>query len=649
MTEDLWIPGPDCTRDSNLAGLMRTLGAADYDAFLALSVDRLEDYWAATLDHLQVRFDPPATAFLDVSEGLPWARFFPGAGFNYAAACLRTPDGAADRLAVSWEDEAGRSGALSYAELSDRTRRFASGLLKAGVQPGDRVGFLFPNIPEAIVSLLALGYIGAIAVPLYTGYGAEAIERRLVDAGATALVTAHGFTRRGRIISLARLAAAVKARVAALRTLIIVDDPEQSDFPAEALRWRDVEANGDPGLEPHPTAANDPFLILYTSGTSGKPKGAVHVHAGFPLRVAQDVAFLFDFKPGDRYFWMSDMGWMVGAFSICSVLLNKGTLVLYEGSPDVPDIGRLRAVATRHDVTHFGSSPTAVRMMAGDENAALAMTPPNLRVLMTGGEVMDAPAHTWFFQRFGQGRLPIINYTGGTEVSGAILTNVVLRPIAPSRFNSTAPGVRGVVIAADGQVLTQTPGELAIAEPWVGKTQGFWNDNERYLETYWSQVPGFWVHGDLAVKEADGQYLLLGRSDDVMKVSGRRVGPSEIEAIVAEDDRISDVAVFGVPDSRSGEAMVVLAVPTDADTGTDLGAEIAARIKRKMGPAFSPRAVVLIRRLAKTRNGKMIRRLARQAWLDETPGDLTAVEDPAVYPEMAETCRLFREIKIPAV
>lgn len=645
MHADTWMPTPEYLENSSLAALIHKLGAADYDAFLKLALEQPERYWRATLDHLGVEFDPPYQQFCDVSEGLPWARFFVGAGFNFAAACIKPPAGAADRLALSWEDESGSSGALSYAELASRTRRFADGLLKLGIQPGDRVGFLFPNTAEAIISLLAIGYIGAVSVPLYSGYGEDAVARRLLDAEASCLITADGFLRRGRYVSLAAMAGAVRERVPGLKSVVIVHTPGRAAPAFVHDDWHAVERSGSDSLAPHPTAANDPFMVIYTSGTTGRPKGAVHVHGGFPLRVAQDVAYMFDFKPGDRYFWMSDMGWMTGPFSMCGVLLNKGTLVLYDGSPDVPDIGRLRAVADRHGVTHFGSSPTAVRSMAANETVALAAKAPALRLMMSGGEVMDAEAHHWFFQKFGGGRLPIINYTGGTEVSGAILTNVVLRPIVPSRFNSVTPGVPGRVVDQNsGEPIIGAPGELAIAGPFVGKTQGFWQDTERYLETYWSRFPGLWVHGDLAIVEADGQHLLIGRSDDVMKISGKRVGPSEVEGIVADGQSVVEAVVFSVPDARAGEAMVVLVVAGAAVADPSvLEAQIAAQLRAKMGPAFKPRAVVVTPRLAKTRNGKLVRRLAKQAWLGEKAGDLTAIEDPSVFDEMTQACRRYQQ------
>jgi acetyl-CoA synthetase len=385
-------------------------------------------------------------------------------------------------------------------------------------------------------------------------------------------------------------------------------------------------------------------MIIYTSGTSGKPKGAIHRHAGFPLRVAQDTAFLFDFNAGDRYFWPSDMGWMVGPYSTFAALLNKGALALYSGAPDYPDIGRLRATAIRLGVTHFGTTPTAIRAMAVAESLVLKEPAPDIRLLMTGGEVIDADAHAWLFHRFGNGKLPVINYTGGTECSGAILTNVLLRPIAPCRFNSTAPGVAGQVVDDEGTRVSGVSGELAIARPFNGMTAGFWNDPERYVETYWSRIPGMWLHGDLAIEEEDGQFLLLGRSDDVMKISGRRVGPSEIEGSVIDGLIVADAVAFGVPDAKSGEVMIIFAVPGHAAGAGAQGVEayVADAIRRKMGASFRAHAVVSLPELIKTRNGKLVRRLARQAWLGEAPGDLNAVENPAVFDRIAAHCAKLR-------
>lgn len=644
---DRWTPTDAYLERSNLTGLIAGLGLPDYDAFLRLSVEEPNKYWDATLKHLNIRFDPPADAFVDLSAGKPWARFFPGGGFNFAEACLVFPQGSENgsEIALIWESENGHSETLSYAELARRTRKFAAGLRDIGVSPGDGVGILFPNTPEAVISFLAICYIGAIVVPLYSGYGSDAIARRLIDSQAKFLIAADGFHRREKYVSLKTVAVNALAEVDARITLILICEADQNRPDVPHVRWQDVEARGDDGARPAATLTDTPFMVIYTSGTTGKPKGAVHAHAGFPLRVAQDVGYLFDFKQGDRYLWPSDMGWMVGPYSICSVLLLKGALVLYDGAPDYPDVSRLRAVAGRHGVTHFGSTPTAIRMMAANEQVCLSAAAPALRVLMSGGEVMDEDSFSWFFQHFGGGKLPIINYTGGTESSGALLTNVVLRPILPCRFNSRAPGVDVHVIDPQGNALHQEVGELAIFAPFVGMTSGFWQDAARYVETYWERVPGKWVHGDLAIEESDGQLLLLGRSDDVMKISGKRVGPSEIEGIVADGDLISDVLVFSVPDARSGEAMIVFAVPGPRGRMLEdaaIESEVGKVLKIKMGASFKAHAVVVVDALIKTKNGKLVRRLARQAWLAQAPGDLSAIDDPAVFFRIVTSCEAYR-------
>lgn len=644
--QNVWRPTPEHLARSNIAALIRRMQVVDYDHFLKVAVAQPERYWDETLRHLDIVFDPPAERFVDLARGKPWARFFPGAGFNVAASCLRPPAGqdGGDQLAVIGEDEPGERIQLTYTELANRTRRFAAGLCELGIKSGDRVGLFFPSSPDAVISLLAICYLGAIAVPLYSGFGADAVARRLADSGASMLIAADGFQRKGRRVSMGTVAVDAVRALEGCRLVIALQ--EHSPSPAVPhTPWSEVAACLS-SIDPAATLATDPCMILYTSGTSGKPKGAVHRHAGFPLRVAQDTAFLFDFRAGDRFFWPSDMGWMVGPYSTFASLLLKGTLVLYSGAPDVPDVSRLRAVASAAGVTHFGTSPTAIRSMAAQDETVMKVAAPQVRVLMTGGEAIDEEAHAWLFNRFGEGRLPIINYTGGTECSGAILSNVILRPIAPCRFNSTAPGVAARVVDSSGATVQGVPGELAIAEPFNGMAAGFWGDEERYLETYWSRVPDMWVHGDLALSEPDGQYLMLGRSDDVMKISGRRVGPSEIEGSVIDGTTVSDAVVFSIPDDKTGEAMIIFAVPGTSPGSGDPGVierYVQNALRQKMGASFRAHAIVAMPELIKTRNGKLVRRLARQAWLAEKAGDLSAIENVAVFDRVSAICIGYRQ------
>lgn len=646
LNSDVWFPTEEIKKSSNLTALMTRMGIPDYDSFLRESVAHPDRYWEETLRHFDITFTPPASSFVDLKNGPMWARFFPDAGFNVAASCLRSPSDRNGKLqfAIIGEDEQGHVESVTYGELDDRVRALASGMASIGIGKGDRVGMLFPSTAEAVITLLAIIYLGAVAVPLYSGFGADAVLRRLADCEAKALIADHGFQRKGRHVDLCKVALEATAQLPAC-SLVISYKADVLRPAASHHRWQDL-VRSESVREPAATLAVDPCMIIYTSGTSGKPKGTIHVHGGFPLRVAQDTAFLFDFKQGDRFFWPSDMGWMVGPYSTFGSLILKGALVMYSGAPDVPDIGRLRAIAVRQGVTHFGTTPTAIRSMAASEKNVLLGPAGSMRILMTGGEVMDEDAHCWLFHRFGEGKMPIINYTGGTECSGAILTNVVLRAIHPCRFNSTPPGVATVVLDDSGNPVLDHPGELAIGHPFNGMTAGFWGDPDRYIETYWSRFPNTWVHGDLALQEDEGQYLLLGRSDDVMKISGRRVGPSEIEGIVIDGHMVSDAVSFGVPNLQTGEAMIVFVVPgPDATAAQEdsIKQYVIDVIRQKMGPSYRPHAVVTLPALIKTRNGKLVRRLAKQAWLGQRPGDLSAIENPAVFDQVSAICTQQRD------
>ena len=634
----VWFPTAEYLQASNIAELMRRIGASSYDALLDAAAAEPGLFWDVSLDQLGIIFHRPSAEFADLSAGKEWPRFFPGARFNFAAECLRPPThGAGDaEIALIWENEAAHGGEQSYAALADVTRRFAAALLRLGVRQGDRIGLLLPNIPEAVIAFLAIGYVGAVAVPLYSGFGPEAASARLQDAEVTLLVCADGFLRRGKPIRLIATAEALMELVPSLARLVMVDVLGSPPPACAHVKWDELIAIDADDLAPADTAALDPCILLYTSGTTGKPKGAVHVHAGFPLRVAQDAAYHFDFRPSDRLFWMSDMGWMVGPYSIISTLMLKGALVLYDGAPDRPDHGRLRAIAGRHRVTHFGTSPSAIRTFAANEEAALAPDAEHLRVLITAGEIIDRDAFHWYHKRFGQGRLPIINYSGGTEVSGAILSNSVMRPIRPGRFNSIGIGMQAGVVDPSGKPVTGLPGELAIFAPFIGMTMGFWRAPDRYMDSYWTKLPGIWMHGDLAIEEADGQFTLLGRCDDVMKVAGKRIGPSEIEAIVADGHDVLEAVAFGIPDPISGEAIVIMIV-TGAEGGEEIEGRAAGMVTDRLGKAFRPKIVARVHRLPKTRNGKVVRRLARAAWLGEAPGNVDGLEDPGVYDDLRAT------------
>jgi acetyl-CoA synthetase len=400
------------------------------------------------------------------------------------------------------------------------------------------------------------------------------------------------------------------------------------------VRWA-APTTGDRGPDPEPPPDTDPeapYMVIYTSGTTGRPKGAVHVHGGFPIKAAQDLAHTFDLTERDTLFWFTDLGWMMGPWAIAGSLLLGARLVLYEGAPDFPGPDRLWSLVARHRVTHLGLSPTVIRaLMAHGEEPVRAHDRSSLRVLGSTGEPWNPEPWWWFFREVGAGRCPIVNYSGGTEVAGGIVGGNVIGPIKPASFSGPCIGTAADVVDDAGSPVRGRVGELVIRAPMPGMTRGFWNDRERYEGTYWSRWPGLWAHGDWASIDADGFWYIHGRSDDTLKVAGKRVGPAEVESAAVAHPAVLEAAAIGVPHDIKGEAIVVLCVLRPGETDDEaLRASVAQRIADELGKPLRPEAVAVVRALPKTRSGKVMRRVIRAAWLDQDPGDLSALDDPAV-------------------
>ncbi len=627
----VWEPTPDVLAGSQLTRIIERLGVGGYDELYRLSIADPERFWSATLDELDLRWDTPYAEFVNLDHGPERPRWFVGGRLNAASLALRRgrePATAAD-VALVCEDEAGAVNRLTYGELSDSVASLAAGLRAHGVQEGDRVGLLLTMNADAVVALLAVASLGGVAVPLFSGFGAEAAASRLSLAGAACLVAVESFVRRGREVDVLSVVAELRRDVTTLRT-VVVRRTSPRPLPGWALDWH--ELLDDARAEPVSLPAEAPLMVLFTSGTTGRPKGVVHTHGGFPLKVIQDSAHVFDLRAGDRLFWPSDLGWVLGAITIYGVLGLGGTLVLYDGALDVPSWERYASVAGSHEVTHLGASPTLIRTLAADSPATRASWP-QLRVLMAAGEVLDPEHFLWFQRAFGDGRLPLVNYSGGTEVSGGLVANVLHRPISASRFNSAVPGVELAVFDEAGRAIRDQPGELVVLRPCVGMADGFWSAPEQFVETYWERFPGVWAHGDLVESDEAGSFRILGRADDTLKIAGKRAGPAEIEGVALEHGAIFEAAAIGVPDPIRGQALVLLAVPAprpDAEAGDGLAEELKQLIGDKLGRPFVPHRVHLVAELPRTRTGKVMRRLARNAYLAAEPlGDTSALENPS--------------------
>jgi acetyl-CoA synthetase len=628
-----WQPSSDYLDRSQIRKLLDRFNVSQFDELYDLSISEPERYWKQVTEFCGIRWSKAYEKYCDTSRGAAFPSWFVGGELNWVDTILDNQE-AKDRTAIIAENENGRSRIVTYRELGDEVRGFAAGLLASGVKRGDRVGLLVENGVEANVSLLSIAYIGAVVVPLFSGFGVDAIADRLTLCDARALIATSGFHRRGRFVSTVETIAAVRERVPALELLILKSAVDES-ATARKIGFDFVEWNSlrlAPGKAP-PSARmspNDPFMVIFTSGTTGKPKGAVHVHGGFPVKLAHDAVVHFNVGPGDVFCWPADMGWIAGSIMLCSALLRGATLVCYDGAPDYPDWSRMGSLIERYRATHFGSTPTLIRGLAANEETALRPDISSIRMLMTAGEAI-APEHfDWFQQNFGRGECPLINYTGGTEVSGGLLSSVVVKPIVSGGFNARSPGVAVDVVDPAGKPLTGEVGELAIFAPFVGMTSSFWKDDARYLETYWQNIDGMWIHGDLALRTPDDHYFILGRSDDTIKVAGKRVGPAEVEEILAKIDGVVEAAVIGADDPVKGQVLVAFLICRDAPNNVR---EVAATmIQEGFGRPFAPRAVFVVPDLPKTRSLKILRRVIRSIYSGAPAGDLTSLVNPDVVP-----------------
>jgi acetyl-CoA synthetase len=644
--EIVWRPSANDIDRAHLTAFMRAHGIATYDELMQRSTADVAWFTDAVLRYLDIRFQQPYTQVLDLSDGIQWPHWCVGGQLNITTNCLdKWADDPAtrDRLALVWEGEEGDIRRLTYGELADETGRCANALRALGLGKGDGIGLYMPMTPEIVIALLATARIGGIILPLFSGYGAGAVASRLADAGAKALITSDGLLRRGQVVGLKPTADEAAATVPTLDHMIVVrraGNPIEIQ-PGRDHWWHELVSGQSPDAPPEPTAAEDLLMIIYTSGTTGRPKGAVHTHCGFPIKAAQDMAFGTDVGTGtgvlgDTIYWMTDMGWMMGPWLVFGTTLLGATAFIYDGAPDYPDVDRLWALVERHRLTHLGVSPTLIRALAPHGTEPVRRHDlSSLRAFASTGEPWNPDPWLWLFNEVGGGQRPIINYSGGTEIGGGILMGNPILPLKPTAFSAACPGMAADVVDAAGNPLRNQVGELVIRAPWIGMTRGFWGDNQRYLDTYWSQFADLWVHGDFAMIDDDGQWTILGRSDDTIKVAGKRLGPAEVESVLVNHPAVSEAAAVGVPDALKGSAVVCFCVlVAGATPSAALAAELRDKVAAELGKPLKPRTVLFVSDLPKTRNAKVMRRIIRSAYLGQDPGDTSSLVNPASVAEI---------------
>lgn len=615
---------------------MQKLGYTDYDVFYEKSIDNVSWFWNEAVKELDITWSTPYKKTLDLTYGVKYPKWFTEGKMNIVENSIEkwaTDETTKHNQAVIWEGDDGSKVSYTFEELSKEVSRTAFGLAELGVQKGDIVAIYLPMLPETVIAMMAISKIGAIYSPIFSGYGAEAVATRLNGSQTKYLITADGYYRRGKVVNM-KIESDRAVDLSPSVEKVIVVRRTGKDIPwnnERDINWHTLAQN-ESTFKTVQTNGNDPLMLIYTSGTTGKPKGAVHTHDGFPIKAAFDAGICMDVKPGDTFFWYTDMGWMMGPFLVYGGLINGASILLFEGTPDFPNPDRLWELVSTYSVTHLGISPTLIRsLMKYDNSWVHKHDLRSLKVMSSSGEPWNPDPWTWLFEEVGRKKIPIINYSGGTEISGGILGNVLLKPISPITFNSAIPGMDVHVYDEQGNPLIDEVGELVITKPWVGMTNGFWNDNERYENTYWNRFVDTWVHGDWVIKDTDGFWTITGRSDDILNVAGKRLGPAEMESVLIQHPSILEAATIGVPDEIKGETSICFVVLSPgAKFSEDIKKELYILIEKSLGKALKPKEIYPIKELAKTRNGKVMRRVIKAAFLNKDTGDVSSLENPEI-------------------
>jgi acetyl-CoA synthetase len=621
VAEVVWRPDQETLERANVGRLMRRHGLETYRELVARSIADPEWFWPAVVEDLELEFSEPWQQVVDRSRGPEWATWFVGGKLNIAWNCVHRHRG--QRVAAVFRGEDGARRELTYAELSEAVTRLAERLVELGVEPGDRVAIYLPMSPEAAIASHACAHVGAVQVPVFSGFAAPAVAQRLVDSDAKVAITAETSSRRGQPVPMLAILEEARSEAPALEHVIVAP-------------WDD-EVAGLPGtLAPLAVDSEHPYLLTYTSGTTGKPKGVLHVQGGFLVSIAREVAYQADAHADDVVHFVTDMGWIMGPWTVVGCGALGAAILFAEGAPDWPS-DRLWRLVEEERVSILGCSPTLIRALIphGDPAADLS----SLRTMVTTGEPWNPDPYRWLFERVGGGRRPIINISGGTEVGAVFLSCSVAEPIKECSLGGPALGMAMDVVDAEGRSLVGTGevGELVCRQPFPGMTRGFWRDPERYLDTYWRRFPGVWTHGDWASVDADGYWFLHGRSDDTLNIAGKRIGPAELESAAVAHPAVAEAAAVGVPHAVKGEvAWVFCVLVPDATAEED---EVRGLIAAELGKAFAPDRVLFVPSLPKTRSAKIVRRAVRATALGEDPGDMSSVENPDALEAIASAVR----------
>ena len=655
LDEVRYEPSETFVTESNVYAFMQKHGIADFEELHRRTVTDIDGepasgldwFWDEIVDYLDLEFYEEYEQVRDDTDGPQFTDWYVGGELNIAHNVVdrhAAPDAAnRNTIATLWEGEDGTVREITYHELHQQANRVANALEARGIGPGDTVGLYMPMVPEIVPLLYGCFKVGAIAVPIFSGFGVDATATRIEDAECSVLFTGDGFYRRGSEINLKSAAdEAIEAAGHVEHTIVYNRlGSTESGLSWDSDRdewWADAVGSQSDEYETQSLPADHESMLLYSSGTTGKPKGIVHTHAGGLVQPAKEIFFSFDHKPADRFFWVSDIGWMMGPWTLIGNHAHGGTVFLYEGAPDYPEPDRFWEMIDTHNLSVFGISPTAIRSLQkhGDEWLE-GHDLSTLRLLGSTGEPWDPDSWEWFLENVGDGTTPIMNISGGTEIFGCFLQPTPLHSLKPGTLGGPALGMDIDVVDAQGESVAEDneKGYLVCQSSAPSMTKSLWSGDERYLAEYWSRFGDMWDHGDWAQKDEDGFWFLHGRSDDVLNVAGRKVGPAEVESTLIEHDAVNAAVAIGADDETKGTAVVTYVILNEGfEESADLREVLRAQVGRALGKPFRPREVRFVDEFPETQSGKIVRRIIQNVYEGAELGDLSSIENPDAIDEI---------------
>jgi len=632
MTKPIIWEAPDSIKKkSKLTQFLKHCNVSNYDDLEKKSFSDPGWLWDNVIKFSNLKFYKPYKKILDETKGPPWSKWCVGGTTNIVLNCVdrhKDKDFFKETFIYS-EREDGKESSITYEEFDKQISKVGNSLKINGFKKGDVIALYMPQFIETYIAYFAILKIGCVVLPLFSGYGSKAVIERLNIAKAKGIFTVEKTFRKGKEIRMFDLVKSDLDQVQSLNKIFLLG----KDTGKKIFNWENFN-NVSEKLNTEEMNSEDPAIIHFTSGTTGKPKGCVYTHVGLVSKMSFDEGVLADFKQNDIHLCMADMGWMVGSKSATIASLHGAKMVIAEGVPDFPDEVRFWKLIEKYKVSWTELSPALIRaQMIKDKKLFKDLNLNSLRIVCTGGEPWTEKPWKWLFEFIGKSKVPIMNSAGGTEVSGSILHCCLHRPFKVGSFNAPIPGMSADILTLDGKkVSTDEMGELVMRKSSIGLTKSLWNDDDRYIKNYWSIIKDFWVHGDLASKDKDGHWFLHGRSDDTIKVSGKRIGPSELESVIVKSGKAKEVAAVGIPDENKGSKIILSIVLLE--NSEEKESYFENLVINDLGKSFKPDKIIFVKDLPKTRNMKIMRRVIKSCLAKEDPGDISTLLNPESVEEI---------------